>query len=446
MPKKATKKTVKKLTRKKVDTDIDFTSSKLNYADIFGKAVENAAKKGGSNDVTKFDAGLRSALVGVPFNNLALEVCFSESVLGLGRFLCLDGLSGTCKSSIMWHLCKVIDQSGGASCVIDTEHKATENLGQGIVGYDMWPKINFASPETFEEAMMVVTGMVNLLRKSPHGKTTPLLIGIDSIGGAPTAAEVKKIDKEGTAARGYAENALLAARYINYATSKISDYPIILVGVRHERIVEGQYGKTREAKGAGELGFAAFATFSLTKVTDHDLAGRAGRQLLIHLKKGTDPGTKVPVTMWWKEEITPEAESLRHIWFDWEQSAFDLLTTHENKYLAKRKIAGLKDVLGPMNANNKKVICKPLGLTVAAPPAELCKALYHPDNKKVLDMVRAVLSIRVGQEFKAGENFDKLKEKQRALILSRRSHEKTNEESSQEDYEENSEESGEENS
>jgi len=418
MPKKATKKVV----RRKAAA-IEPTPKGLDFSEIFDKALEKIAAKNKKN-VSDFDAGLRSALVGVPLGNLALEICFNESVLGLGRVICLDGMPGTCKSSLMWELCRIVDKAGGASCVIDTEQKATENLGQGIVGYDNWHKIKFVSPETLEEAFQILTGTAKLLKDSPAGNTMPLLIGMDSLGGIVTESEADKIDSVGTSARGFAENALLTARYINYITKKISGCPILVVGVRHERLVDSGYGKVAEAKGAGEVGFAAFSTYHLAKIKDEDQAARSGRKILVHSKKSTDPGTKVPVTMWWNEEITENLESLRHIWWDWDTATFELLTTHDNKYLPKRKIAAVKDILGPMSASsgaNKGVICKPLGLTTSASPTELCQALYHPDNKQILDHLRAVFSIRVGQEFRYGDSFKDLKQKQRAIILARRS-------------------------
>jgi len=412
--------------RKKSNVDIgidtEFSNSKLDFNGIFGKAIEGVAKKN-DKKVTDFDGIKRSALVGIPFGNFALEVCFSESVLGLGRIICIDGMPGSCKSSIMWELARLMDKAGGASCIIDTEHKATENLGQGIVGYENFEKIKFVSPENFEEALQIITGMVKIIEANAktQGKKIPLLMGLDSVTGSVSQAETDGIDKTGSASRGFDGVARLSAKYLKYLSSSISNLPITLVGVRHEKMVDTGYAKVPEPKGTGEWGFHAYNTFHLAKVGDKDMADLGGRDLAVNLKKGTDPGMKVPVTMWWKEEILEHGESLRHIWFDWEKSAFCILTDTGGGKIPLRFKNAIKDVLGPMNASAGKVVCKPLGLSTAATPKELHAALYHPDNIKVLDMLRAIFSIRVGQEFRYGDNFDDMKDKQRALILARRS-------------------------
>ena len=113
-------------------------------------------------------------------------------------------------------------------------------------------------------------------------------------------------------------------------------------------------------------------------------------------------------------------EHRRHIRFDWEKAAFDLLTAPEKYKVPQRIIKAFKSVLGPMSATAGKVSCKPLGINTPVTPAELHQALYRPDNKHVLDLLRAAFCIRVGQEFKYGDNYDELKQKQQALLLARR--------------------------
>ena len=425
MAKKATKKSVKKVKKKLEENESG--GKDIDFGDIFGKAIENVAKKSGKN-VTEFDANLRSALVGVPLGYFALEACFSETVLGLGRIICFDGLQASGKSSLMFELCRIIDAAGGASCIIDTEQKATQDLGPSIVGYDNWPKIKYVSPETFEEALQVITGTVNLLSKAAEkqGKRIPLLIGLDSTGGTVTDAEAEKIDKEGTASRSYAGAALLAAKYLPRITKSLSGMPIVFVGVRHERMVDMGNGiKTPEPKGTAEWSYAAFATFHMQKNgSDIDKVESGGRPILIYLKKGTEPGLRVPVILSWRDETleteTGEIEHRRYMRFDWERAAFDLLTNPEKYKVPQRIIKAFKTVLGPMNAAAGKVSCKPLGLDSPATPEELHQALYHPDNRKVLDRLRAAFCIRVGQEFKYGDDFDEMKLKQQALLLSRR--------------------------
>jgi len=397
----------------------------FDIGDIFSAAVAKVAKQS-EKSISDFDGGLRSALVGVPLGHFALEVMFSESVLGLGRVICLDGLQASCKSSLMWDLCRVMDRAGGAAQVIDTEQKATENLGQALIGYDHWPKIQFNSPENFEEALQLITHTVNGYAKATEKtgvKSVPVLIGLDSTNGATAASDSEKIDKEGTAQRSFPLNTLLASKYLPHITSKLSKLPITLVGVRHSRIVDlGQGIKTNEPKGANEWSFHAFATFYLEKEgADINLANGGGRNVRIHLKKGTGEGIRISVPMQWKDTIINGVESRRHIWFNWTRAAFNLFTAPEKCKVPTRIIKAFKDVLGPMSANAGKAICKPLGLTVAAPAEELHAALYHPDNAKILAQLRAAFNIRIGQEFVAGGNFDELKALQRSIILSRRS-------------------------
>ena len=430
--KKAVKKATKKATKRKVilenEDDIGSLSSGkgIDFNALFGKAVEKVAKKA-DKDIGAYDGVAKSALVGVPFGNFALEVCFSETVLGLGRIICFDGMPASCKSSLLFEMCRIVDNANGASCVVDTEQKATENLGQGIVGYDNWHKIKFVSPGDFDEALKIVTGMIQLFQKAAktHGKCVPLLIGVDSTNGAVSASEMEKMTSDGTASRSFDDIARISTKYLKFVTSVLSHLPIVLIGIRHERMVDNGYGiKIPEPKGAGAWGFHAYNTFHLARVGDRDLERAGGRDLMIHLKKGTDPGIKVPVTMWWQEEFLDCGESRRHFWFDWSLATFNILTCSGGSKVPKRFTSSMKDVLGAMTASGGKVVCKPLGLTTPAPPEELHNALYSPDNKKILDTLRGIYCVRVGQEFKCGDNFDDMKSKQRALILSRRSTDK----------------------
>ena len=310
-------KTVKKTTKRIKDAD-DSIPPSIDFNSIFEKAIEGVAKKSGK-DATEFDAGLKSSLVGVPLGYFALEACFSETVLGLGRIVCLDGLQASGKSSLMWELCRIIDRAGGASCVIDTEHKATQDLGPAIVGYDIWPRVKYVAPDTFEEALQVITGTVNILTKAAEKqgiKNIPLLIGLDSTNGTVTESEADKINKDGTASRSYAGAALLAAKYLPKLTKDISKMPVIVIGVRHERMVDMGNGiKVPEPKGTAEWSYSAFATFHLQKNgSDIDKVDSGGRPILIYLKKGTEPGLRIPVNLTWFDETVTIRAIPQFIW------------------------------------------------------------------------------------------------------------------------------------
>jgi hypothetical protein len=421
MAKKAVKKSVKK-SKKIIEEDLEITKG-LDIPSLFEAAIAKVAKQN-EKDVSEFDGNLKAALVGVPLGYFALELMFSENVLGLGRVICLDGMQASGKSSLMWELCRILDQAGGASCVIDTEHKATENLGQGILGYENFPKVQFLAPETFEEAQQMITGMTAVLRTNAkkHGKRIPMLIGLDSTQGAVIESEAEKITKDGTASRSYAGAALLGAKFLPYITSRLSSMPITLVGVRHERQVDMGNGiKVPEPKGANEWSFNAFATFHLQKDgADINKVGQGGRNILIYLKKGTGEGLRIPVQMIWWDETINETESRRHFKFDWETAAFNIFTNPEKYKVPARIIPNFKDVLRLSNVSGGKAVCKVLGLDSPAKPDEINKALYHPDNRHTLEMLRAAFCVRIGQEFRYGDDFDELKAKQRAIILSRK--------------------------
>ena len=420
MPKKATK----KVTRlKSMGVEEAEANAGVDFAALFDKAMDSVAKKAGV-DATELDGNLKAALVGVPFNNLALEVAFSENVLNLGRLYCLDGLQESCKSSFMWELARITDRANGFNLVIDTEHKATENLGQGIVGYSAYPRIQFKSPASFEQALQIVTSTVEAITKAPKGKTFPTLIGFDSAQGSAADAEIKNIDKDGTSGRSFPLPALLMAKYLPYVTSKISSLPIALFIVRHARLEASKMPgvMTAVAKGANELGFNAYKTFYMTATKVVQAANFGSRTVKIQTKKGTGEGVVIPVPLRWSDEILTHddhtIESRRHFVFDWPAATFQLLTKPESCYVPTRVIKALKLVLGSMTTNAGKVSNKALGLDKAS-PQELHDALYDPTNAVLLSQLRAALNIRVGQAFRNGDNFDDLKSKQRAIILGR---------------------------
>ena len=138
MPKKSTK-TSKALQKAGIDIP---DGGGMNIATIFNKAIAKVAKTH-EKDVTALDANRVAALVGIPLGHLSLEMLFTENVLALGRVMCFDGVPETCKTALLWEMCRLFHKASGDAVIMDTEKKQTESLGQSIVGHDKWPEVNY---------------------------------------------------------------------------------------------------------------------------------------------------------------------------------------------------------------------------------------------------------------------------------------------------------------
>lgn len=395
----------------------------MNFSELFDKAIAKVAKQGG-RDLTELDGNRRAALVGLPLGHLSMEVLFSESVFGLGRVICLDGLTESCKTSFMWEICRIFNESGGGSVIVDTEHKSTEDLGPGIVGYEEWSKIQYAAADSIEETFRIYTNMIDIYKTKAKssGKMLPVLLGMDSISGAVTEGEAKSIDKAGTSARGFAGGALLASKYIPYLVSQISNLPFAFVAVRHLRQIDmGRGLKGFEAKGGGEWDYDAMKTyrFSQNGVAVNKV-GSGGRPLNITAKKGTGEGLKVPVVFKWHDVEDETGENRRIFQWDWGEATIKLLSDMDKQNVPQRIQRAVKEVFGSMSVTLGKTSCKALGLTKVS-GEDFEEALYDPTNAEILKAARAAFCIRVGQEYRAGEDFDEKKTIQRGIILGRKS-------------------------
>jgi len=401
-------------------------SGPLDFAEMFGKAMVKVIEKSpGGKSITDFDGNIRASLVGLRLPHFMLEVMLSESVLNLGRVFCFDGMHETCKSAMMWEFTRLFDINGGAACIIDTEQKATENLGQGLLGYDRWPNVQFVTAETFEEVMRIITGMVQVLKDNANKtgkKNLPLILGIDSLQGAASEGESKKIREKGAAGRSFSDVALLSSKYLPELTAMISNMPILVAFVRHDRKVNLDSGiQTQEAKGGGEMHFAAYKTFRMQKWKDINKVGSGGKSLLIKLLKGTGEGIKIPIDFEWRDKMVGKDASLRHFTWNWPNSLYAFLSKPVEYKIPTRIINSFHEIIGPMNVVQGKANCKPLGLQKAT-AVEFEEALYDPTNRHILEGLRAAFCIRIGQEFTYGDDFDEKKKLQRDLVIARRCH------------------------
>jgi hypothetical protein len=416
--KKATK-AVKAL--QKAGVDVGTGNDPMNFGSIFDSAIGKVAKHN-DKDPTALDANRIAALVGIPLGHLALEMLFTESVLCLGRLMCFDGLPHTGKTGLLWEMCRIFDKANGRCAVVDTEKKQTDNFGPAIVGYDPWPRINFATADSLEEAYSVITFNLDGYKAKAKevGKLLPVLMGMDSIIGAATIGEQENISKTGTSVIGFAHQANLAAKYLPAVIQKIAHLPVVFVAIRHLREVAAQYGKAYEPKGGGAWQFTANKTFRLSPDGPQiDKVTSGGIPIKIQLLKGTGEKMQIPVTMEWWDKPDEDGNNRRIIKWRWAEAALKLLSKPDAYHMPKRWQSAVKEVLGPINLTAGKTNCKPLGLS-GANAEEFEQALYDPSNLPVLTAVRAALSIRVGHEYRGGEDFDAAKTFQRGVLLSKR--------------------------
>jgi hypothetical protein len=396
--------------------------------------LEDAASKG--KEVESIHDGLlQSALVGIPFPSFVCEIMFHESVLALGRLICIDGMQDTLKSGLLFEMMRWFLDAAGSGQIVDTEGKSKQSWGPSIIGAERFGHFRYETIEQFEEAQTLVQNMIKFARVSfvRKGKFAPLLLGIDSTTGVLTTSERTKIHTAGYAGKGYSSVANETARWLPSVVKDFMDLPIVLVGIRHERerevAIGGSSVKVPEPKGATEWSFHAYRSFHVQNDARGiiDLATHGGRNLLICPKKGTMKGVRIPLrVIWWEERLrdndTGVEGFVQRTKFCWDRSTFLMLTNMDKQGIPKRFQSRVHEVLGPLRANLDRVICKPLGLDTAATCEEFSQALYHPSNASVLTDLRNALAITAGYAFtgNCGVLFDDAKEAQRNKLIRER--------------------------
>lgn len=280
---------------------------------------------------------------GVPLPHLMLEYLCGLNVMPYPALIEMAGPPGSCKSAFLQYLLGVYAKQNFSSAMIETEGKMSSTLLESILGEDAEKVFLMPGPLTQEEWQTELLQMLKQYRKfyaqglkdyqKSKGKSalmSPMLIGLDSLGGSPSTDSMTTVDKEGSAGRAFPIEALKNKRFFEQVPTRLRDLPLTMIYTNHEKPEGMGEAKTfgppgpKEHKSKGGITPAFFCGirlfFEQASKPQQLRKGVWQQNLSIEVGKNAfnQKGTKLQLTMEWEKTVdtenNKELQSTRFLW------------------------------------------------------------------------------------------------------------------------------------
>lgn len=408
---------------------------------VFAKLREKAAKIHSKNPGMRYTRRtMNSFMIGMPSPSLAFSYGLGVNVVPLSRFMQIVGGTGSFKSALTFDLKRQ---------VIELAETGAEYMGgvlPGIVNYDETEN-KFASDFfwSFLEHREEYDSVVNI-RESPLFETwaanqvqtfkdweelfadvgwiTPLYMGVDSISGGTSKAEIDRMDKAGgVPSIGPPVTANLMTKYFSALPSRLSGRPVLYVAVNHlKEFTDFNTGlPKRNVPGGKASHFAESMELELRRVKDIRHNTLPGAVVSIRFFKNCfgDSRNKIEVPVRWmydyveiEDPETGETKLDKRQWsmWDWPTASIDLL---ERVRLQADKRGGDKEMadrvaeIVDLHISHGRVWSTALGISQKSKLSVHEAGCVLEENADVLEALMPVLGIRRGVFFKPGTDFSK---------------------------------------
>lgn len=323
----------------------------------------------------------KEAQYGLPLKHYCLQYLFGSTGLRYGGFYMCAGKPKSCKSPFVFDLAHRCCEMDGLSFVYELEGKMSPTLVSSML-YDHpeWAEdggtFKIVKGMTLDDAEKHLTKKVLATFKKMGAYDTPLLIDWDSISGAAMTDVVEKIEKEGTAGKGYYDKSHIMKYLTENWSVLVGNLPVIFVGVLQEKQKAADtFGKQPEKSyGGGDSQlFKAGTLLTFQQIGKLD----NGKRIRIRTElNGFADARQIETTFVWDQFGSLETDSQGHRWTWADATAL---------CLAAPKIVGeLRDIVDVKRSDKGLVTCKQLGVTSVS-PEEFEAALFAPENAKILN-------------------------------------------------------------
>lgn len=371
----------------------------ISPADFFETMLGNAQRKFGSNCYRGSDHYIQQ--FGVPLPSLSLQYMFGVENLPYGRFYGFRGKTESYKSSMVFLLLRTIQDAGGLTALVETEHKASDTLMAGIMR-EAIELLQLCNASSLEMAQEQITNVLTNIKKLAPERHIAYGIGWDSLRGVLSEATSKKISQEGHYEKGFSAEAHALSPYFAKLVEELAFWPILLLFVQHEKktLVEGYGGGGgSSALGGDAPGFHA-TTLIRSRVLKPVVEGALNPYATLEYRTIKNnlgvKGRKCVVDLYFNQEYDEEAHMNRHkYWFNWDRADLDCILGEkmENK-------AAIKEVLDVEEHSTNKGYFRSdtLGLKKAT-ASEVMELLKSEENKELYDELRRQMRITKNLRF-----------------------------------------------
>ena len=352
---------------------------------------------------------------GVPLPHLMLEYLFGLNVLPYPALIEMAGPPGSCKSAFLQYLLGVYAKQDFSAAMIETEGKMSSTLLESILGDEAEKVFIMPGPLAQEEWQTELLQMLKQYRKfyaqslkdyqKSKGKSSlmsPMLIGLDSLGGSPSNDSMATVDKEGSAGRSFPIEALKNKRFFEQVPTRLRDLPLTMIYTNHEK-PEGMgeakaFGPPgpKEHKSKGGITPAFFCGirlfFEQASKPQSQKKGTWQQNLSIEVGKNSfnQKGTKLILTMEWEKTVDKESnKELQETRFLWGKALARYLAPSVPGFNYDRD--AVKKFLTVTYESDTKYSCKELDLKSVAPETVGAAIEARPD---LVEQLRPYMGIK----------------------------------------------------
>ena len=333
---------------------------------------------------------LREHQYGIPLRYYAQRYLFGATGLRLKVFHSISGMPQSCKSpllfDLMGHVCADSEHHGmgGIGFIYELEDKISPTLLSSVMGQygDIIGKsFRVVKDMTIEGAFAhLCKKLIPMYNKHVKDYDIPMIVGLDSIGGAASKDTVTKLKEEGAAGKGFYDKAHYMKYFCENAGQVIGDIPMVVVCINQEKeaasTTPGSYGPPQKkiTGGASQV----FKDGHMISASFRTLASGDGKIITLRTTKTSfSDARKLEVEFRWNKFGTSIDDAYGHH-FEWALASAKCLAAPD------KGVGDIRDIANVSVSEKNLVTCPQLDCKYV-PPEEFEAALNAPEYEKVLN-------------------------------------------------------------
>ena len=351
--------------------------------------VYQQLKAGDTQGMVTTPSELKERQFGMPLLHYAQHYLYGSTGLRIRVFHSIAGMPASCKSpllfDLMGHICAPVEKGGlgGYGALYELEDKISPTLLNSVLGrYGVSTTsgvLSLLQGCTLDGAFKNInTKVLPICKKVSPDCKMPIIIGLDSIGGAASDDVVKKLSTDGVAAKGYYDKPHLVKNQCESSMALFGDHPIIFVCINQEKEVAAAtpYGPPQKkiTGGASQV----FKDGHMLSASFRTLASGDGKIVTLRTTKTSfSDQRKIEVIFRWNKFGTSAEDAYNHH-FEWALASANVLASPE------KGVGEIRDIADVKVSDQGLVTCPQLGCR-SVKPEEFEAALFAPENADILN-------------------------------------------------------------
>ena len=354
---------------------------------------------------------LKDNQFGLPLGHYAQQYLFGSTGLRIKVFHSISGAPQSCKSpllfDLMGHVCASKEKGGlgGLGFLFELEDKISPTLLAGVMtnfGEDVYERFQVVKDLTIDGAFKhICKQIIPAYRKHLGTCETPIILGLDSIGGAAAGDTLDKLEKEGVVGKGFHEKAHFMKYFCENAGALIGDIPMVVMCVNQEKeAAAAAYGPPQKTITGGKS--QVFKDGHMISASYKTLASGDGKLITLKTTKTSfSDARKIEVAFRWNKYGTtdPDTDAYGHH-FEWALASAKCIADPE------KGVGDIRDICDVKVADSGLVTCPTFGLR-SVPAEEFEAALFDSSNEKTLNALYQYQKIEKIKDMEAYKAFVK---------------------------------------